>query len=252
MINMILHLSRSIKLPSAGLICLISLLYIYPVRVTAQILSRDTTQIESLHREASNAMQRGNYAIAYCIWKPMADDGDRNAQYNIGWMYHNGYGLSINDKAAFEWWLKSAASGDANSHYALGDLYFQGQGVEKNMSIALGWYISAALRQHEPARETLLELLAKNDTLAQNTIQQLLQSDWQILGDVLQVNVERANIRRGPDTSHPIVTTLEKGQQVIPLLEQKGWTYIGLIGDGVTAWIHTPLLSKPAGIYPKQ
>jgi len=197
-------------------------------------------------------MQRGNYAIAYCIWKPMADDGDRNAQYNIGWMYHNGYGLSINDKAAFEWWLKSAASGDANSHYALGDLYFQGQGVEKNMSIALGWYISAALRQHEPARETLLELLAKNDTLAQNTIQQLLQSDWQILGDVLQVNVERANIRRGPDTSHPIVTTLEKGQQVIPLLEQKGWTYIGLIGDGVTAWIHTPLLSKPAGIYPKQ
>nr|MBC8212523.1 SH3 domain-containing protein [Gammaproteobacteria bacterium] len=126
------------------------------------------------------------------------------------------------------------------------------QGVEKNQAIALGWYISAALRQHEPARETLLELLAKNDDLAQSTILLLLQSDWSILGDTRQVNVERANIRRGPDTSYPVVTTLEKGQQVIPLREQNGWTYIGIIGEGVTAWIHSPLLSKPAGIYPKQ
>ena len=252
MINKIMYFSGTIQAPSAGLICLIFLLNLVPVQLSAEMLNHDPSRLESLHLEASDAMQRGNYAIAYCIWKPLADDGDRNAQYNIGWMYHNGYGLSINDKAAFDWWLKSAASGDANSHFALGDLYFQGQGVEKNMAIALGWYISAALRQHEPARETLLELLAKNDTLAQNTIQQLLQSDWQVLGDVLEVNVERANIRRGPDTSYPIVATLEIGQQVIPLLRQNGWTYIGLIGDGVTAWIHSPLLSKPAGIYSSQ
>ena len=252
MINMILHFPRSVKGPSIGLIYLIFLFSLYPPLLSAQVLHSDTAQVESLHHQASTAMQRGNYAIAYCIWKPLADEGDRNAQYNIGWMYHNGYGLSIDDKAAFNWWLRSAANGDANSHYALGDLYFQGQGVEKNQAIALGWYISAALRQHEPARETLLELLAKNDDLAQSTILLLLQSDWSILGDTRQVNVERANIRRGPDTSYPVVTTLEKGQQVIPLREQNGWTYIGIIGEGVTAWIHSPLLSKPAGIYPKQ
>ncbi len=217
--------------------------------VSAQFLTT-LQQLEKLDSQARNAMQQGNYAIAYCIWQPLAQHGNSSAQYNLGWMYHNGYGLSIDDEMALNWWLKSAASGDANSHFALGELYAQGQGVEQDMSISLGWYISAALKGHEPAQETLLALLSSNDSLSQNTFQQLLQTDWSILGDTMQVNVDKANTRRGPDKSYKIVSTLHKGHVVIPLREQNGWTYIGITGTGETAWIFSQLIRQPAGIYP--
>lgn len=206
--------------------------------------------IDSLHQHASNAMQQGNYAVAFCIWQPLAKAGDSQSQYNIGWMYHNGYGLRIDDESAFYWWLQAAANGSADAHFALGDLYANGQGVEKNIAIALGWYISAALKGNEAARETLMVLLGSENRLATSTFQLLLKTDWSILGDTMQVIVDKANTRRGPDKSYKVVSVLERGHPVIPLKEQNGWTYIGITGEGQTAWIFSRLISKPAGIYP--
>ncbi|MBT3203776.1 MAG: SH3 domain-containing protein [Gammaproteobacteria bacterium] len=225
------------------------LFFLLSGQLHAQFFSHQQ-QTDKLDLKARSAMQQGNYAIAYCIWEPLAQQGNSSAQYNIGWMYHNGYGLSINDEKALNWWLKSATTGDANSHYALGDLYSQGLGVEKNLPIALGWYISAALKGHEPAKETLMALLSSNNELAQNTFQLLLKTDWSLLGDTMQVNVDKANTRRGPDKSYKVVATLERGHNVIPLREQNGWTYIGITHTGKTAWIFSRLISKPAGIYP--
>jgi len=195
-------------------------------------------------------MQQGNYAVAFCIWQPLAAGGDKRAQYNIGWMYHNGYGLSINDENALYWWLKAASTGSADAHFALGDLYANGQGVEKNMAIAVGWYISASLKDHIPARETLMTLLSSDDKLAITTFQILLQDNWSILGDTMEIGVDRANTRRGPGTSFKIVSTLERGHPVIPIKEKDGWTFIGITGMGKTAWVFSPLITKPAGIYP--
>jgi len=222
----------------------------YPPLNQAQYLNSRQPNPESLHQQASEAMQQGNYAIAYCIWQPMARDGDNRAQYNLGWMYHNGYGLSIDDQMALYWWLKAAAIGYADAHFALGDLYANGQGVEKNLAIALGWYISAALKNHEQARETLISLLNSNDKLARRTFELLLQTDWTLLGDTMEVSVDKANTRRGPDKSFPIVTTLQRGHTVIPLKQQDGWTYVGIAGLGKNAWIFSRLIDKPAGIYP--
>ena len=207
---------------------------------------------EELNNKAKAAMKLGDYAIAYCIWEPLAQDDNNSAQYNLGWMYHNGYGLSINDEKALYWWLKSAATGDPDSHYALGDLYSQGLGVEKNISISLGWYISAALKGHEPAQETLMAFLSSENSLAQKTFKLLLQSDWSLLGAPMQINVDKANTRRGPDKSYKVVATLERGHSVIPLREQNGWTYIGITGTGKTAWIFSRLITKPPGLYPAE
>lgn len=216
---------------------------------TAQFYNQRNPQVEQMHQQARDAMLQGNYAVAYCIWQPLARQGDNSAQYNIGWMYHNGYGLRIDDETALFWWLKAAATGSADAHFALGDLYANGQGVEKNMAIALGWYISAALKEHVPARETLMTLLGSNDRLAISAFQTLLKSDWSILGDTMEVSVDRANTRQGPNTSYQVVTTLQRGHQVIPLKENNGWTYIGITGLGKTAWIFTPLIARPTGIY---
>lgn len=212
--------------------------------------SRPTPQ--ELNKKAEEAIKSGDYAIAYCIWEPLAQQGVSSAQYNIGWMYHNGYGLTINDEKALYWWLRSAATGDASSHFALGNLYSQGLGVERNISISLGWYISAALKGHEPAKEILMDYMSSENSFAQDTFKLLLQTDWSLFGDSMQVNVDKANTRRGPDKSYKVVETLERGHRVIPLREQNGWTYIGITEKGKTAWIFSRLISKPPGIYPVQ
>ena len=47
--------------------------------------------------DAVSAMRTGDFAEAYCIMRPLAESGDADSQYNIGWMYVNGYGLRVND-----------------------------------------------------------------------------------------------------------------------------------------------------------
>ena len=217
--------------------------------LSAQMQS-DPADYQELDQHAREAMRLGNYAVAFCIWQPLAQAGDSEAQFNIGWMYHNGYGLRIDDESALYWWLKAAASGSADAHFALGDLYANGQGVEQNTAIALGWYISASSKGHPQAQETLTNIIAGEDKLAQSTFQLLLKTDWSILGDTMEVSVDKANTRRGPAKTYKIVTTLQRGHTVIPLKQENGWTYIGITGEGKTAWIFSSLISKPAGIYP--
>ncbi len=196
------------------------------------------------HARASEQMQFGNFAIAYCIWQPMAEADDPAAQYNLGWMYHNGYGLTIDDETAFYWWIKSAAAGNVDAEYALGDLYLQGLGVEKDLFIALGWYISAALKGHEPARETLLTLLTEQHPKTMGMFKILLRSDWSILGQPMQVRVDKANTRNGPGKQFKVITTLQHGHRVIPIRQQDSWTQVGITGLGKTAWIFSRLLGK--------
>ena len=44
--------------------------------------------------EAVAAYQRGDYASAFREFRPLAEQGNANAQYNLGIMYDNGQGVS--------------------------------------------------------------------------------------------------------------------------------------------------------------
>lgn len=52
---------------------------------------------------ALEAARRGDFAEAYCTWKPLAHAGHAAAQYHLGWMYSNGEGLAVNDVEAVRW-----------------------------------------------------------------------------------------------------------------------------------------------------
>ncbi len=210
----------------------------------AQTTGTEPTDPDQLHQRASMQMQQGNYAIAYCIWRPMAEHNDSRAQYNIGWMYHNGYGLAIDDETAFYWWIKSSAAGNTDAEYALGDLYLLGQGVEKDLSIALGWYIAAALKGHPAALETLHSLLKKDDPISRKIFRELIKTDWSLAGDAMQVRVGKANTRAGPGKQFKVINTLQRGHIVIPLRQQQDWTQIGITGLAQTGWIFSRLIEK--------
>ena len=46
----------------------------------------------------------GDYATALREWKPLAEQGNADAQYNLGVMYHTGDGVPKNYKTAMKWY----------------------------------------------------------------------------------------------------------------------------------------------------
>src|SRR4249919_2959663 len=71
------------------------------------------------------AWQKADYASAVAIWRPLADKGDADAQFNLGQAYRLGRGVSINLSAAQTWFQRAAASGHVDAQTTLGLLLFQ-------------------------------------------------------------------------------------------------------------------------------
>lgn len=122
---------------------------------------------EKLHRsqpQIEEAIKNGNFAEAYYLWRPLAEAGDPSAQFGIGWMYHNGYGLSIDDQKAYEWWSKAAAQNYIEAVFSIGTLYQFGYGsLKKDIKIALGYYLMATVAGHEESQLILQTMLERGD-----------------------------------------------------------------------------------------
>ena len=50
------------------------------------------------------AYKKGDYKTAMKLWKPMAEQGNASAQYYLGVMYANGFGVPEDDKQAVKWY----------------------------------------------------------------------------------------------------------------------------------------------------
>lgn len=89
------------------------------------------------------AYDRADYKTALTVWLPAAEEGDANAQVNVGEIFEKGVGGTPNYQAAFIWYEKAAKKGNARGQFNLGTLYEQGLGVEKDTIAALSWYRKA-------------------------------------------------------------------------------------------------------------
>ena len=73
-----------------------------------------------------------------------ANQGNAEAQYNLGLAYHNGKGVEQSDTQAVYWYQKSAEQGNAKAQFSLGASYYYGVGVEKSYSQAVYWFQKSA------------------------------------------------------------------------------------------------------------
>src|SRR3977135_3579641 len=60
------------------------------------------------------AYNRGDYAPAIPLFRPLAEAGNAKAQTVLGVMYHRGQGVARNSVRAFVWFSRASARGDAN------------------------------------------------------------------------------------------------------------------------------------------
>ena len=50
----------------------------------------------------------GNKAEAFNWYRKATEQGDADAQFNLGWLYENGWGVSKDYAEAVKWWQKAA------------------------------------------------------------------------------------------------------------------------------------------------
>ncbi len=80
----------------------------------------------------------------FCSQYESAEQGDADAQYNLGVMYHEGIGVTQDASEAVRWTRKAAEQGYAEAQYNLGVMYANGKGVIEDASEAVRWYQKAA------------------------------------------------------------------------------------------------------------
>jgi hypothetical protein len=107
------------------------------------------------HDDAYAAYNRGDYATAYRLWRPLAEQGDDGTQFKLGIMYATGQGVPQDYLEAAKWYRRAAAQGYAQAQNNLGTMYDNGQGVPQVYTEAVKWYRRAAEQSNAHAQYNL-------------------------------------------------------------------------------------------------
>jgi TPR repeat protein len=129
---------------------------------------------EVVLQKGNEAFRRKDYAEAMRWYREAADQGNAQAQSNIGVLYENGLGVAQDDVEAGRWYGKAADQGNASSQNNVGRLFEKGHDYAKAYVEAMGWYRKAADR---------------GNALAQNHIGLLYQNGWGVAQDSAEAQV---------------------------------------------------------------
>ena len=91
------------------------------------------------------AYKSGDYVTALREFRPLAEQGDAAAQFNLGGMYAKGRGVLQDYKTAVKWYRLAAKQGNADAQTNLGFMYGTGKGViQDNVYAHMWWNIAAS------------------------------------------------------------------------------------------------------------
>ncbi len=112
------------------------------------------------------AWQHGNYSGAVGIWRPLAEKGDADAQFNLGQAYRLGRGVTTDLALARNWLERAAGQGHVDAATTLGLLLFQ----NGDQAPALKWLKLAAEASEPRAMLVYGTALFNGDSVTQDPI----------------------------------------------------------------------------------
>ena len=120
-------------------------------RTLSKIYSERFKAIEKANFHA----ERSNHVLDAAKWYKVANEtGSRDAQFQVGILYHIGEGVDINLEKAKIWYMLAAEQGHIKSKSNLGAIYQ----IENNFSEAIKWYTFAAEEGEPGAQHNLAEM----------------------------------------------------------------------------------------------
>lgn len=111
---------------------------------SATLVLSDSSSAQSV-KDGIDAWQRSEHAQAVAIWRPLAENGDPDAAFNLGQAYRLGRGVPRDLVAAKMWLDRAASKGHVNAQTTLGLLLYQ----NGDYAAAARWLMAAA-EQGEP------------------------------------------------------------------------------------------------------
>ena len=104
------------------------------------------------------AANSGDFVVALKEFRPLAEQGHARAQFNLGVMYDNGYGVAEDNSQAVYWYRKAAEQGIARAQFKLGAMYAIGEGVAEDFILSYKWSNLAAAKGIEKAKNLKITL----------------------------------------------------------------------------------------------
>ncbi len=93
---------------------------------------------------SQHAFAQGSQTDALTQVRARAEQGDAEAQFNLGYMYDFGQGVTQNYGEAVKWYRRAAEQGHATAQNNLGRSYAKSEGVSKDAAQAVSWFRKAA------------------------------------------------------------------------------------------------------------
>ena len=100
--------------------------------------------------------------------KRAAENGDVEAQYELGNMYSFGIRVAKDDSEAAKWYRKAAEQGNVVAQRFLGYAYSNGEGVTQDKIEAIKWYRKAAEQGDDVAQRNLAIIYSRGEGVTQN------------------------------------------------------------------------------------
>lgn len=91
-----------------------------------------------------DAYNGADYETALSLWQPLAEAGDSDAQFGLGQMYGNGFGVPMDDALAIKWYGQAAEQGHPQALNNLGIMHQNGWGVPQSDAEATRLFTLAA------------------------------------------------------------------------------------------------------------
>ncbi|CAK0761840.1 conserved hypothetical protein [Gammaproteobacteria bacterium] len=88
-------------------------------------------------------------------------------------MYRDGRGIAQDDQEAVNWYRKAAEQGDADAQFNLGIMYAEGRGVTQDKHEAAMWFLKAAeqAEQGDEDAEIYLDQLQEERKVARGILE---------------------------------------------------------------------------------
>jgi len=118
-----------------------------------------------------DAYDHGDYATALKEWRPLAEQGDAGAQFNLGLLYDTGRGVPQNYAEAAKWYRLAADGGYDKAQFNLALMYNNGTGVTQDYAEAMKWFRLAAEQGHRGAMKTLSFLYWGGEGVARDYVE---------------------------------------------------------------------------------
>ena len=103
--------------------------------------------------DAIKYYEHGDYAGALRELRPLAQQGNLDAQAKLGEMYLQGTGVKQDYTTAMRWLMQAATQGDvAAAESDIGLIYYNGAGVKRDYAEAARWFLKAAEQGYADAQ----------------------------------------------------------------------------------------------------